>query len=146
MREATMKQGYEAYRNANVDTADQGKLILIAYDVAIKHCKLAIEKFDDHRLLNERTRHIFKAQDAVTELLSALRLDVGEVAHNLYRLYDYMLRSLVQAGVKNEKSKIEEILRYLVDLRGSWVIAIVKAKNERREPVATSPELVGWTR
>ena len=126
-----MKQGYQAYRNANVDTADQGKLILIAYDVAIKHCKLAIEKFDDRHLLNERTKHIFKAQDAVTELLSALRLDVGEVAQNLYRLYDYMLRSLVQAGVKNEKSKIEEILRYLVDLRESWEVAIVKAKNER---------------
>ena len=141
-----MKQGYQAYRNANVDTADQGKLILIAYDVAIKHCKLAIEKFDDHHLLNERTKHIFKAQDAVTELLSALRLDAGEVAHNLYRLYDYMLRSLVQAGVKNEKSKVEEILHYLVDLRGSWEVAIVKAKNERREPAAASPEMVGWTR
>ena len=141
-----MKQGYQAYRNANVDTADQGKLILIAYDVAIKHCKLAIEKFDDRHLLNERTKHIFKAQDAVTELLSALRLDAGEVAHNLYRLYDYMLRSLVQAGVKNEKSKVEEILRYLVDLRGSWEVAIVKAKNERQASVAASPEMVGWTR
>jgi flagellar protein FliS len=141
-----MKQGYQAYRNANVDTADQGKLILIAYDVAIKHCKLAIEKFDDRHLLNERTKHIFKAQDAVTELLSALRLDVGEVAQNLYRLYDYMLRSLVQAGVKNEKSKIEEILRYLVDLRESWEVAIVKAKNERPEPVPASSELIGWSR
>jgi flagellin-specific chaperone FliS len=52
----------------------------------------------------------------------------------------------VQAGVKNEKSKIEEILRYLVDLRESWEVAIVKAKNERPEPVPASSELIGWSR
>jgi flagellar protein FliS len=139
-----MNQGYAAYRNANVDTADQGKLILIAYDVAIKHCKLALEKFDDHRQLNERTRHIFKVQDAVTELLSALKLDVGEVAHNLYRLYDYMLRSLVQAGVKNEKGKVEEILGYLVDLRGAWEVAVQKVKSEKPAPVSAA--VAGWIR
>ena len=92
-----MQQGYAAYRHASIDTADQGKLILIAYDVAIKNCKLALEKFDCVNMIEERTRHVFKAQDAVTELLSALRVDVGEVAHNLYRLYDYILRSLVDA-------------------------------------------------
>ena len=139
-----MNQGYAAYRNANVDTADQGKLILIAYDVAIKHCKLALEKFEDHHQLNERTKHIFKVQDAVTELLSALKLDTGEVAHNLYRLYDYMLRSLVQAGVKNEKTKVEEVLRYLLELRGAWENAIVKVKGE--QPVLEGAVSGGWTR
>lgn len=141
-----MKQGYLAYRNANVDTADQGKLILIAYDVAIRHCKLALEIFDDQHRLGERTKHIFKVQDAVTELLSALRLDVGDVARNLYRLYDYMLRSLVQAGVKNEKNKVEEILRYLVDLRGSWEVAIAQSKTLQAEPVVAAAEATGWTR
>jgi flagellar protein FliS len=142
-----MKQAYMAYRNANVDTADQGKLILIAYDVAIKHCKLALEKFDDMHFLEQRTKHIFKVQDAVTELLSALRLDVGEVAQNLYRLYDYMLRAMVQASVKNDKAKVEEVLRYLVELRESWEVAIHKVKNDA---AAMSVESVvasgGWTR
>ena len=97
-----MQQGYQLYRSANVETADQGKLILIAYDVAIKHCRLAMDKFGDYRLIAERTKHLFKVQDAITQLLSALRLDVGEIAHNLYRLYNYMLRTLVQAGIKGE--------------------------------------------
>jgi flagellar secretion chaperone FliS len=142
-----MKQAYMAYRNANVDTADQGKLILIAYDVAIKHCKLALEKFDDIHFLEQRTKHIFKVQDAVTELLSALRLDIGEVAQNLYRLYDYMLRAMVQASVKNDKGKAEEVLRYLVELRESWEVAIHKVKNDAAtasvESVVSSG---GWTR
>lgn len=125
-----MKQGYDAYKSANVDTADQGKLILICYDVAIKHCKLAIEKFDDRKLLEERTKHLFKVQDAITELLSALKMDVGEIAQNLYKLYDYMLRSIVEASIKHKKEKVIEILGYLEDLRGAWAEAIVKVKQE----------------
>ena len=141
-----MKQGYMAYQSANVDTADQGKLILIAYDVAIKHCRLALEKFGDPQLISERTKHIFKVQDAVTELLSALRLDVGEVAHNLYRLYDYMLRSMVQASVKNDRGKVVEVLGYLVDLRGAWEVAIAKAKSESAIPERNAPTAAGWLR
>lgn len=132
-----MQQGYAAYRQTSIDTADQGKLILIAYDVAIKHCKLAIEKFDVAEKIEERTKHIFKAQDAVTELLSALRMDVGDIAKNLYRLYDYILRSLVEASVKNNKGKITEVLGYLENLRGAWDDAIKKVKSEATSVMGT---------
>jgi flagellar protein FliS len=133
-----MKQGYTAYRSANIDTADQGKLILITYDVAIKHAKLALEIFDDHQQLETRTKHLFKTQDAITELLSALRLDVGEVAQNLYRLYDYMLRSLVDANVKNNKNKVTEIIGYLETLREAWTEAISKVKQQSSSPIEMS--------
>ncbi len=125
-----MKQGYDAYKSANVDTADQGRLILIAYDVAIMHCKMALEKFDDRTLLEERTKHIFKVQDAITELLSALNLDVGDIAKNLFNLYDYMLRSMIEASIKNNKEKISEVLGYLESLRSAWAEAIIKTKKE----------------
>ncbi len=133
-----MKQGYDAYKSANVDTADQGKLILICYDVAIKHCKLALEKFDDRTLLEERTKHLFKVQDAITELLSALKMDVGEIAVNLYKLYDYMLRSIVEASIKHKKEKITEILGYLEDLRSAWAEAVIKVKQDSSINSATS--------
>ena len=125
-----MQQGYAAYKTASIDTADQGKLILIAYDVAIKNCKLAMEKFDMHDKIEERTKHLFKVQDALTELLGALKVDVGEVAQNLYQLYDYMLRTLIDAGVKNDKTKVTEVLGYLENLRDAWDEAIKKLKME----------------
>ncbi len=123
-----MKNGYIAYKSTHVETADQGKLILIAYDVAIKHCKISLEQFGDKQLIKERTQHICRAQDAVTELMGALRMDVGEIAHNLYRLYDYILRRMVEANIKNDKTKIEEVLTYLVDLREAWSQAITNLK------------------
>ncbi len=130
-----MKQGYNAYKTANVDTADQGRLILIAYDIAIMNCKLALEKFDDRHLLEERTKHIFKVQDAITELLTALKLDVGEIAKNLYNLYDYMLRCLVEASVKHKKEKLSEVLGYMESLREAWAVAVQKTKMENTSDV-----------
>ncbi|NLD99419.1 MAG: flagellar export chaperone FliS [Fibrobacter sp.] len=126
-----MKQGYSAYKSTNVETADQGRLIIIAYDVAITQCKMAVEKFDDRHLIEQRTKHLLKAQDAISELLSSLRLDVGEIAHNLYRLYDYMLRSLVEANIKSKKEKVIEVIGYLEDLRSAWAEAIIKTKQEK---------------
>jgi flagellar protein FliS len=91
---------------------------------------MAIDKFDIKDKIEERTKHLFKAQDAVTELLSALRVDVGEVAQNLYKLYDYILRSLVDAGVRNNKNKIVEVVGYLESLRDAWDAAIRQLKAQ----------------
>jgi flagellar protein FliS len=125
-----MKTGYTAYKSTNVETADQGKLILIAYDVAIKHCKLSLDKFDDRKLIEERTKHLCKVQDAVTELMSSLKLDVGEIAHNLYRVYDYIIRRCIEANVKSDKRMVQEVLGYLLDLRDAWNQAIVNVRRE----------------
>ena len=126
-----MNKAYETYKTVTIDTASQGKLILIAYDVAIRSCKGAIENFSDFRSIEARSRHLFKAQDAITELMSALKMDVGEIAHNLYRLYDYMLRRLVEANIKNDPSKCTEVLGYLETLRDAWQVAIEKVKREQ---------------
>ena len=127
-----MKDGYSAYQTANIDTADQGKLILIAYDVAIKHCRLALEIFSDRKKMEERMKHIFKVQDAVAELMGALKLDVGQIAKNLYRLYEYMNWRLVNASVKQRAEHIEEVLGYLVDLRSAWKDAIESIKSQKK--------------
>lgn len=125
-----MKNAYSTYKTANVDTADQGKLILIAYDIAIKHCRIALEKFTDKELIEERTKHLYKVQDAISELMGSLRLDVGEIAQNLYRLYDYMLRRLVHANAKSEPECVKEVLGYLLDLRGAWNDAIQTMRQQ----------------
>ena len=126
-----MRQGYSAYRNAPIDTNDQGKLLLVTYDVAIKHAKLALEKFDDRKLLEERVKHVYKIQDALEELQQALNLDAGgEIAMNLYNLYGYMFSISVDANISNNKAPIEEILTYLESLRSAWAEATLKAKAE----------------
>jgi flagellar protein FliS len=131
-----MKNGYQTYQSANVDTADQGKLILICYDVAIKHCRAAVDEFKDPRQVEARTLHLKRAQAAISELMGSLKLDVGDIARNLYRLYDYMLRALIDANIKNSMGKVSEVLGYLTDLREAWTIAIVNVKQARQSAVS----------
>jgi flagellar biosynthetic protein FliS len=139
--------GYMAYKTANVETADQGRLILIAYDVAIKHCKISLGQFGNFQLIEDRTKHILRAQDAVTELMNALRMDVGEIARNLYRLYDYILRRLVEANIKNDRARVEEVLKYLEDLRDAWSQAIANLRKGKAvaeaEPALQSLSITG---
>lgn len=125
-----MKDVHATYKSSSVDTADQGKLLIITYDFAIKHCKLSLEKFSDKKLIEERTKHLFKVQDALGELISALKLDVGEVAKNLYRLYQYMIRRVVEANMKSDPAPVEEVLKYLEDLRDAWSIACRNIKQQ----------------
>ena len=128
-----MKNAYSIYKTANIETADQGKLILIAYDVAIQNCRHALALFEQSKMVEQRTRHLFKAQDALTELMSSLRMDVGEIAANLYKLYEYMLWKIVQAMVKNESSHIGEIIRMLSELKDAWIIAIKNVKSDQQD-------------
>lgn len=124
-----MKNAYGAYRTTQVDTADQGTLILLAYDIAIKSCKQALECFDEYSKIEERTKGLVKAQDAISELMSALRMDVGDVGQNLYRLYDYMLRRLIHANAHSDSTAVEEVKDHLTNLRSAWEDAINQVKR-----------------
>jgi flagellar secretion chaperone FliS len=124
--------GYGAYRTTNIETADKEKLIIIVYDIAINKCKMAIDVFEDKEKIMERSKHIRKAQDAINELRISLRMDVGEISRNLYRLYDYFGRRLTEANIKNDIERVREVLRHLEILRDAWNQAIINGKRQNR--------------
>ena len=122
-----MNQGYNAYKTANIDTADKGKLLIICYDVAIKHGGIVAEMPTGFKNIEERNKHLYKMNDALTELISALNFEVGdgEIARNLYRLYEYMQYRINQSLLHpDDNSHIKEILGYLTELRDAWKVAI----------------------
>lgn len=125
----SMNQGYSAYKTANVETADKGKLIIICYDIAIKHGNLAVEMGSPRANLEQWVKHVYKVQDAISELISALNMDVGEISNNLYRLYEYMLHRLTEAVVKVDAAPVTEVVGYMTDLRGAWQVAIRNVKT-----------------
>ena len=44
----------------------------------------------------------------------------GELANNLYALYQHMAQELFRASVKNDSDTIQNIQTMLKDIRGSW--------------------------
>ncbi len=129
---------YDTYKTANVATTDQGKLILICYDVAIKSCMHAKESTEKKEHI-ERSKKIYKAQDAITELMVALNMKKGgEIAKRLYGLYDYFNWRLSEANIKQSVEMIDEILNHLRSLREAWVVAIENVRKEQSQPIANA--------
>lgn len=124
-----MNQGYTAYKTANVETADKGKLIIICYDVAIKHGHLVLEMENPKASIEQFAKHVYKMQDAVSELLGALNMEVGEISINLYRLYEYMLYRLTQSVIKVDSDGVREVTDLMSDLREAWKVAIQNVKT-----------------
>jgi flagellin-specific chaperone FliS len=62
-----------------------------------------------------RRQDLSLARKAVNELINGLNFDY-DVAHSLYRLYDY-------AKAEMRKGNYDEAVRVLGDLRGAWVQA-----------------------
>ena len=125
--------GYSNYKTANVETADQGKLILLVYDCAIRSCKLANENMGEERT-EDRSNALIKAQRAIAELMGSLNMEVGgEIATNLYRLYEYMTRRLIEANIKIDSAPVKEVLGLLQNLREAWASAIdAERQNKTR--------------
>jgi flagellar secretion chaperone FliS len=125
---------YKQYTQAKVNTTDQSKLILMVYDFAIKNCYMAMECIENDKI-EERANKIYKVQDCVTELMVALNMDSeGDIAKNLYRLYEYFNYRLTQANIKNDATMVKEILTHLKELRETWAEAFNSLKNTNSLP------------
>ncbi|HHY10450.1 MAG TPA: flagellar protein FliS [Firmicutes bacterium] len=57
-----------------------------------------------------------------------VNLDVGEIAHNLQRLYGYVNDLLIQANVKKDPTKAADALKMLQELRDTWESVVSQTK------------------
>jgi len=113
-------KGTQAYQSNEVGTSTQGKLILMMYDGAIRFVHMAMDALDQNDIARKGT-YIQKSRDIINELMVALDTDRGgEVTRNLERLYQFVLRQLTLANIKNDKQALNAVLRVLTPLREGW--------------------------
>ena len=124
--------GYQSYKTANISTADRGKLIVMIYDHCIKWCKIAREHMSSADI-EKATKAVFKIQDGLTELTCALDMDNGgEIAANLFNLYNFYNRHLNEGLRSKDTKPVEEVESMLSELRSSWQEAIEIVRKEDR--------------
>jgi flagellar protein FliS len=128
-KEGTMysvaRRAADAYAEVGVETgvacADPHKLILMLFDgtlAAIANARVAMAR----REIGAKGAALGKAIAIIDGGLKS-SLDVaagGELAQRLSGLYDYMLRQLVTANLRNETDRLDEVSRLLNELRGAW--------------------------
>lgn len=126
---------HNAYKQVDVETASQGKLIVLLFNGAIQRAEEA------RRLMLAETQDIqgihnnlVRAQDIVSELRTALDMSAGEIAENLDRSYEYFYHLLVQANLNKEPKHIEEAVELMTILRDTWQEVFEKEEQASESP------------
>lgn len=109
-------------KDVSVDTASPHQLIVMLYDGAISAISLARVKIEEGQL-EAKGLAISKAIDIISNGLKvSLDLEAGgDIAQNLAALYDYMVRRLVHANLKNQVAALDEVSGLLNDIRSAWI-------------------------
>lgn len=128
---------HNSYKNAAINTADRGKLVVMVYDHCIQWCDHALESGSD---LESRRKAIDRAQSGLTELICALDMEHGgEIARNLWRLYDFMTWTLTQSLVNRTDKGIQDVRHLLSELRSAWQVASEEVRRNQPDLVAGQP-------
>ena len=111
-----------AYREIQIKTANQIRLIVMLYDGAVRHLNLAIDACGDgHRRFDEINSHLIAAQDILSELMASLDFEKGGVlAKNLFSLYSFMTRRLLEGNLQKDTAPLVEVKKLLGELRDAW--------------------------
>ena len=121
---------YQTYMNVRLETADQGTLILMLYDAAIRFCKAGDQALleSDKALKGE---WLNKAFCAVGELRRSLRPDVGgDVAKQLDQAYAFITRQITLANVTGKREHVENAINFLEQLRDAWRQIVKEIGNQ----------------
>jgi flagellar protein FliS len=107
---------------AAVSTATPHQLIVLLFEgasQAVVMARAGIEAGD----VSKKGTAISKAIDIILNgLRASLNLEEGgDLAQNLYALYDYMARRLLHANLHNDKAALDEVLNLLNEIHGAWV-------------------------
>ncbi|HOD16575.1 MAG TPA: flagellar export chaperone FliS [Spirochaetota bacterium] len=114
------KNPFNEYKKTQITTANQGKLIVMLYDGAIKFLNIAIDNMDP-KTYDVVNNNIIKAQDIITELLLSLNMkEGGEISQNLFNLYLYFKKALLEANIKKDAEMVRSVLKLIKDLRDAW--------------------------
>ncbi len=119
-------QALTAYKEAKVKTASRGSLIIMLYDECIRQINEAIECLKDGNVQPDRIefvhRHVLKAQDVITELMTSLNMEEGgEISENLLSLYSFFNQQLFQANVQKDPEPLKNVKDMMEELRNAWV-------------------------
>lgn len=121
----------QAYKRNSVATATPLGLIIMLYDglsvnLAKAERSLAISPGA------ESARYLKKAQDIIFELMGSLDFEKGgEIARNLFRVYEYMNYRLIQANLRRDPAVVAEVRGLVLQLKGAWEEAERKIGKSR---------------
>ncbi len=117
---AAMKQYKQVRVHGGIMDATPHRLVQMLMEGALERIAQA-----KGNMLNKdiagKGEYIGKAIDIIGGLQSSLNKEAGgELAVNLSNLYDYMVRRLVDANVRNDPNILDEIAGLMTEIKSGW--------------------------
>ncbi|WP_433959287.1 flagellar export chaperone FliS [Cytobacillus horneckiae] len=120
---------YQKYQQTSVNTATPAELTLMLYNGCLKFiamAKQAMEQAD----VSKRNELIQKSQNIIQEFMVTLNSDVA-MSNDLMRIYDYILRRLIDANTNNDLEALTEAEGMVLDLRNTWKEMMANQKKPK---------------
>ena len=130
------------YKETKVKTAGQGQLIIMLYDEAVKQLTRAVELMDsknqkkDPGKIEQISKAVMKTEEIITELMVSLDFDRGgEISKNLFALYSWFNRELLEANIAQDTGRIKVVKDMIADLRNTWnqIVLLQPGESGNRE-------------
>ncbi len=138
------KNALSTYKETTIKTAGQGQLIVMLYDEAVKQLAKAIELLEQNNTekkdpgrIEQIGKAVMKTEEILTELMVSLDFEQGgEISKNLFSLYTWFNRELLEANINKDIQRMSTIRDMISDLRNAWSqIASHTADQSNREAV-----------
>ncbi len=118
---------YKTYKEQSVMTMTPGEMLVFVYDGLLKHLNFAKFAFENKDMvaINDQLQ---RCQSIVIYLNNTLDTKY-DVAKNLEQLYDFFLRSLIDANVKKDPKDLDAIIDMVKGLRDTYAQADKKVRQ-----------------
>ena len=134
------------YKETRIKTASQGQLIIMLYSEAVKQLDQAASLMElndsgkkDPGRIEQIGKAVMKTQEIISELMVSLDFEQGgEIAKNLFALYTWFNRELMEASIVHDTMRICTIRNHVDGLRSTWQEVVATSAVESREVVGVN--------
>ena len=118
----------DTYKETRVKTASQGQLIIMLYNEAVRQLEKALNVFEmnddgkkDPGRIEIISNSVVKTQEIISELMVSLDFEQGgDIAKNLFSLYSWFNRELMEANINQDSRRIRNVYNQVEQLRSAW--------------------------
>ena len=111
--------GLDVYNRQAAVTEDPYMLILKLYEGLLKYLSFVKEAIENEDI-EKKFEYINKSIAIFDELRNILDFEGGDIAYYLDGLYLYQIETLFSAGIDNNLSSIEQVMKVVKGLIDAW--------------------------
>lgn len=135
MRNKFVQQYANNYVETAVSEASPHKLVEMLYEGALKNLNLS-KVFIEQKNYEKKAEFVNKALAILNSLRAGVDVEKGgEVAENLYGLYDYCYRRTLEASAKNDAEIVIEVIDHIKTLSEAWKAMPEDIKRSSKEQI-----------